>query len=712
MQVFQISSFRAAFKRLEWQRGARAGISVGTAMLFCLLLHRPIGWIALGALYICLVDNGGPYRSRLGNMLTIAALGSLAVLLGSVANPNLLVGLIVTIAFFFSMTLARVLSQPLAATSVLILICYIVSFGGEHNGLATASINAAYFFTGGIWAAAIALALWPVDPFRPAREAIADVYNALSQITSSLSLAPEIFNEGLALTRIRIETAGAALAATPARMTVRTIRARNLTVLNECADLLIARILRFAELAETSASTEPLRPVQSWLIAQLQHIEAALRERPINVSAFGPDGSLSIDMHHSESRLEASLTDTNSEASKYLITTLRDTCFNFDLAYEALRAVWTGAESRQSEAADFRATLRGESSALSSPATWLETLRSNLTLRSVMFRHALRLSAVISIDVFLTRYIHVTHSYWFAMTSLIVLRPFAGETVRRSFDRVAGTVAGGILAAAFTAIITNQTELLVLVVICSAGCVAFYAVDYAWYCFFVTPAIVLLTLPRLHDWHLAAIRTEMTILGALVSVLAMLLLWPQRESLELPGLLARAASADAAYMRAMLAFWNRSSLSASDRIAAERALLAPARRLCGLAVNDAEETLDHALVEHSIPLNPRREPTRLLNSASLTFTTYLRRVTRTVTTLAAIGNDDLSATDTECIATLAARLDTISQSLSKHANLVPQTTEQNSSTPESLAANQLRRLNLQVSILERTAAELTAIKPA
>ncbi len=40
-------------------------------------------------------------------------------------------------------------------------------------------------------------------------------------------------------------------------------------------------------------------------------------------------------------------------------------------------------------------------------------------------------------------------------------------------------------------------------------------------------------------WHLAAVRTGMTLLGALTALTEMLLLWPQRESMRLPVLLAR-----------------------------------------------------------------------------------------------------------------------------------------------------------------------------
>ncbi len=157
-----------------------------------------------------------------------------------------------------------------------------------------------------------------------------------------------------------------------------------------------------------------------------------------------------------------------------------------------------------------------------------------------------------------------------------------------------------------------------------------------------------------------------TILGAAVAVLAMRLLWPEREQAAMKRLLARGALADAEYVRAMLDFWSSvsSSRSTTGRVDADRRLLAPARRACGLAINDAEEALDRIMLEPQVPLaRAARWET------ALTFVTYLRRMTRAVATLAAIGNneDDLRAR-AEDVALRMERLgENLKASLSNHA---------------------------------------------
>jgi len=113
------------------------------------------------------------------------------------------------------------------------------------------------------------------------------------------------------------------------------------------------------------------------------------------------------------------------------------------------------------------------------------------------------------------------------------------------------------LAALLAASVHSQEGLIAVITVTSVLTLATYAVDYAWYSFFLTPTFVLLSLPHLQDWHFAGVRMMTTVIGAAVALLAMGLLWPEREQVQLGRLLGRGAAADAAYVRAILRFWWR-----------------------------------------------------------------------------------------------------------------------------------------------------------
>lgn len=707
MRLLQISGFQTMLQRLQWQRGLRAGLAVGAALLVGYVFGKPVGWIALGGLQTIMVDNGGPYRVRTANIATVMLGGALAVLIGILAGVSLPIAVVATFVVCFVGTLARVLAQPIAVSSVTILVCYVVAVGGSEHTPAFALQSTLYFLAGSLWAALLSLVLWPADAFAPARTALADAFAALLDLVHNLRNADtpggmRVFNESLAKFRLQLETAQNALASTPARMASRTVRARNLSVLAESADLILARILRFAELDPTP---ERARALADWLAHSLAPIEPALRERPVNNAlAFSPQGSLWLDLHRTLVPLEASITNP------HLLAALQDSRLSFETAYEALRAIWTGYDPRHADTAT--PTSIGQASNFSLQTALrsaVDTLAANITSRSITFRHALRLGAVVALDEIITRFVRVhgvpiTHGYWLAMTSLIVLQPYTGETVRRSSERVVGTVAGAVLAAALAAGIHSELGLITVISVGAVLSVAFYAVDYAWYCFFLTPTIVLLTLPHLRDWRFAEVRMGLTFLGALISVAAMLVLWPERESAQLPRLLARGAAAEAGYLRAALRFWSRTT---SSRIEAERTILAPARRLCGLATNEAEETLDRALLEHSLPLNPQRQRTEQLNRSALTFTTYLRRLTQTITNIAAIGRQSQDAE--QLITALAQRMQAVATALEQQTSFSPASEADLPPPTSSLPSEQVARLFRQVSVLERTAAEVTAI---
>jgi uncharacterized membrane protein YccC len=325
-----------------------------------------------------------------------------------------------------------------------------------------------------------------------------------------------------------------------------------------------------------------------------------------------------------------------------------------------------------------------------------------------MMRHALRMAVVGAVDVLLMNRLQLAHGFWLAMTSIIVLQPHSSGTLRKSLQRVGGTIGGGILAALLTAVIHSYAGVIAVIAVCSVLTLATYAIDYGWYSFFLTPTFVLLSLPYLRDWRYAGLRIVTTLLGAVTAVLAMRLLWPQSLNVELARLLGRCASTASAYLRATLQFW---AAKADERASADRRFLAPARRACGLASQDAEEALDRALLDQAVgPVSlGRRAPAA---ESALAFTTYTRRFTQCLTTLASVGKPT-SATIAR-LNKLIVRLDAIASTLTTPTQqpvspagpwaLNPGPSSFDPASP--LAEQMLQRMERQAGVLERATGAL------
>ncbi|MCU1222288.1 MAG: putative integral rane protein [Edaphobacter sp.] len=705
-----LTKWGKAVRSLHWTRGLRAGVAVAAAMAVCHMLGKPMGWAALGGFETILVDNGGPYRSRLTTMATVLLGGAVACVVGSVVPDTLWVAVVVTAAFCFAVTFARVVSQPVASTSVIVLVIYFAGLGGSTHTLIGALGNATAFLLAGAWAAALSLVLWPVDPFRPARLAVAECYALLAEFIAGVQIAlphgelreaQRSRMHGLQRAmRLQMEAARNAIGTTGARATARTVRARSLTVLLETADMLFAETIRWTELAEVAAdeaSRRALADAVRWLSGSERAVADGLRQRPRDGGAsFAPEGSHSLE--HVRGRGRPAVLDRREIPAGSLLAHLaaeeRDALQNVEVAFESVRAVWSGVEFRA--AADRWTVLASRNDRPTAKAGWADALRANWTRESVMMRHALRIGVVGGLDVALIRAMNLQHGFWLAMTSIIVLQPYGSGTLRRSVQRVGGTIAGGVLAALLAAGIHSVGGIIAVITVTSVLTLATYAVDYAWYCFFLTPTFVLMSLPHLRDWHYAGVRMETTVIGALVAVLAMRVLWPEREQIEFGRLLGRGAAADAEYVRAMMRFW---SVGADERMAAERTILAPARRSCGLAINDAEETLDRLMLEPRVGRGARWEE-------ALTFVTYLRRLTRAVTTLAVVGG----AGAVERMEAVAVRLERVGAALvnGKIVEPIEGDGARVAADSESVAEQQMRRMERQVGVMERAAAELIA----
>lgn len=694
-----------------------------------------MGWAALGGFEAVLVDNGGPYRSRLDTISTVllggAACGLLGSLIPSAAAPGLwvIVPVFVTALVCFAVTFARVASQPIANTSVIILVLYFAGFGSSSRTFSEALGNVSAYILGGLWAAGLSLVLWPLDPFRPARLEVAGCYDLLATYTASLNGEGHARHdhdhasatEAKRRIRTKLESAKAALAATPARAPARTVRARNLSVLLESADMLFAATVRLTELAESAAEAlgaSALEDVTGWLTRSERAIASALQARPADEGdSFGTDGSYRVELVLRRKEARAAhgswRARESSDAARLLLADERDALQNVETAFDAVQAVWTGVDLGPGRIR--RLEIVRNDTPGSSP--WREALIDNWTLNSRMMRHALRVAAVGAADVLLMRTVHVTHGFWLAMTSIIVLQPYSAGTLRKGLERVGGTIAGGFLAALLAAAIHSYTGIIVVITACSVLTLATYAVDYGWYSFFLTPTFVLMSLPYLRDWRYAGVRIITTMLGAATAVIAMRLLWPQSLRVELTGLFARSADATAGYVRAVLQYWT---LSRNRRARADRSLLAPARRACGLSSQEAEEALDRALLDPlpaALSLDRARSAMRTrpeerpLNEGALAFATYIRRFTQCLTTLAAVGEPD--PITVERMNQLLGRLARLSHFLQQEGSSERGLGEDDvpalrvlglfTTAEESLAEQMLSRMERQAGVLERAA---------
>jgi hypothetical protein len=175
-----------------------------------------------------------------------------------------------------------------------------------------------------------------------------------------------------------------------------------------------------------------------------------------------------------------------------------------------------------------------------------------------------------------------------------------------------------------------------------------------------------MSLPRVHDWQFTGLRVALTLLGVAISAMAMSLLWPETERLNLASLFGRCCAADAAYARAIVELL---ALRGSSQEVTARQKMAMCRRDCGLASNDAEECVERVLLEpetlsrRGISIGRIAHPgeqTKVRTErweSELTFVTYVRRLTQSLLGIAKLARGEADIADS--MKNLSSRLDAL-----------------------------------------------------
>ncbi|RZM00331.1 MAG: TIGR01666 family membrane protein [Variovorax sp.] len=187
-----------------------------------------------------------------------------------------------------------------------------------------------------------------------------------------------------------------------------------------------------------------------------------------------------------------------------------------------------------------------------SPHGWrdsVERVRRQLTPKSALFRHALRLSVALFAGYVVMRVIHPAQGYWILLTTLFVCQQTYGETMSRMGQRVAGTALGVIAGWAVLQLFPQPWLQSLLAV--AAG-VVFFANRRERY-LLATAAmtqLVLMCFNQVGDSGMLLVpRLVDTAIGSAIAGAAMLLVLPHWQARRINELAAGAMRAHAGYLR-------------------------------------------------------------------------------------------------------------------------------------------------------------------
>ena len=89
--------------------------------------------------------------------------------------------------------------------------------------------------------------------------------------------------------------------------------------------------------------------------------------------------------------------------------------------------------------------------------------KNNLTLKSSVFRHSLRMMITCGAGYIISKFLpNGHHSYWLLLTIIVILKPGFSLTKQRNFERFTGTITGGLIGLLLLAFIHDRNILFVV----------------------------------------------------------------------------------------------------------------------------------------------------------------------------------------------------------------------------------------------------------
>ncbi|WP_392564244.1 YccS family putative transporter [Orbus wheelerorum] len=178
-----------------------------------------------------------------------------------------------------------------------------------------------------------------------------------------------------------------------------------------------------------------------------------------------------------------------------------------------------------------------------------QQIKQNLSIKSPLFRHAVRMSLVFSIGYIIIQITNMQHGYWIILTSLFVCQPNYSTTKFRLKLRVLGTIAGIAIGIPLTFLLPNIEAQLLLIILSGWLFFLFKNSQYAYATAFIT-LLVFFSFGLIGESSLtvAILRIIATVIGCIIAWLAVSFIWPDWKFRNLGKLIKRACNDDSHYL--------------------------------------------------------------------------------------------------------------------------------------------------------------------
>jgi len=544
--------------------------------------------LSIGAMCVGNTDNPGPIHHRRNGMIACVLIIFLVTLLMGWASGSHLMSGILAFLFCFIFSLMSIYGTRASSIGVNALLVMVLNIDRPHHGW-DILINATYVLAGGAWYTLLSLLLYSFRPYKLVQQALGDCVQATAgylRIKASFYSREADYDKSY---RQLLESQVA---------------------IHEKQDLVRELLFKSRNIVQESTHTgRVLMMIFLDIIDLFERIMTAQQDYHL-LHRFFDDSELLEDCRKLILELASELdeigialmsgkpSEENAELSSH-IRQVREALYRYRDRYRTAENVEGFIGLRNildsiQDLSDRLHTLHGYttydrklSKNFNSELDYEEfishqdidpkLLLENLTFRSNIFRHSLRVSIATITGYIISGFLPFGHGYWILLTIIVILKPVYSLTKKRNFERLMGTLAGALVGLLLLYFIKDPRVLFVLMILFMIGTYVFIRTNYLVCVTLMTPYVLLLFhLLYPTDFHsILSDRVIDTMIGSVISFLANILIIPSWEHERITDFMTAAIEANTAYFRDVAgAFLGKASSIQQYKLSRKNAFVA------------------------------------------------------------------------------------------------------------------------------------------
>jgi uncharacterized membrane protein (TIGR01666 family) len=553
------------FKNFIYTQYFSDGVKITLGVLLPSLLFFQFGYlvigitISLGALCTSIADTPGPWLHRKNGMLYGIVLVFLTSLLTGYINGFEILLAIEIFVLCFVFAMFNVYGDRAAAVGSSALLVMVLNINPHQSVIDLNFVqHSLLILSGGVWYFLLSTLFSSLRPYRYAQQTLGE---SITEVSKYLRLRAKFYNPNFLVEDVYKELVNQQVKVTQIQDNAREALFKTRKLMNESttAGRLMVRIFvdtidLFEQAMATNNDYDSIRikfkdkdilatfaHTVTLIASEVDYIGYCLihQEKPKKTFVTIQD----LD------KLKAQIDQLEKEGEQVLI--LKRILINLRNIYQQVKEIinYFHKETKDIEPGKSNIEL---SKFVSHQSFSFKAFKNNINFKSAVFRFSLRLAIVCLLGFFIGKLFTLgNHSYWILLTILVIMKPGFSNTKQRNYERVFGTIIGGILGAFILAFVQDETTKFIFLLFFMLITFSFLRIKYFVAVIFMTPFILILFSfinATNNTTTLASERVLDTLIGSALAFAFSYLILPSWESLQFKNNLTAILKANLNYL--------------------------------------------------------------------------------------------------------------------------------------------------------------------